>query len=196
MSESRLLLVDDEDSFRRLVGKELGREGYAVETAGTLEEARQILAHQSFHLVLLDLRLPDGNGLELLNDIRSSLPGTQVVVLTAYGTVQEAIQAMKQGAHDFLTKPCKLAELEAVIEKALQMQSLERGNIALQRDVDRLQPSDRFVGETPGIQELHALVDPARCWPSNSRTAPVDSPWPSRHRTSRLRNRRHARPAR
>ncbi len=159
MPESRLLIVDDEESFRRLVSKELGREGYAVEAAGTLDEGRQLLAKQSFHLVLLDLRLPDGNGLELLNDIRGSLPGTQVVILTAYGTVQEAIQAMKQGAYDFLTKPCKLAELEAVIEKAIEMQNLERGNIALQRDVERLQPSDRFVGETPSVEELLALVE-------------------------------------
>jgi DNA-binding NtrC family response regulator len=159
VSESRLLLVDDEESFRKLVGKELGRAGYLVETAGTIGEARDALARQSFHVVLLDLRLPDGNGLDLLSDIKSSLPATQVVVLTAYGTVQEAIAAMKEGAHDFLAKPCKLGELEAVIEKALRVQNLERGNIALQRDVDRLQTSDRFVGETPSVRELHALVE-------------------------------------
>ncbi|HEY7727837.1 MAG TPA: sigma-54 dependent transcriptional regulator, partial [Candidatus Eisenbacteria bacterium] len=87
-----------------------------------------------------------------------SLPGTKVVVLTAYGTVEEAIAAMKEGAHDFLTKPCKLDELEAVIHKALEVQSLERENIALQRDLERLQPSDRFIGETAAVQELHALV--------------------------------------
>jgi len=166
VSDTHLLVVDDEDSFRSLVAKELRRVGYAVETAGTLEEARQHLARQTFHLVLLDVRLPDGSGLELLEDIKSSLPSTQVVILTAYGTVEEAIQAMKHGAHDFLAKPCKLGELEAVLEKALKAQSLERGNLALQRDVDRLQPSDRFVGETAGIRELLGLV---------SRVAATDS---------------------
>jgi DNA-binding NtrC family response regulator len=158
VAEGRLLLVDDEESFRKLVSRELGRAGYLVETAGTVAEARGAIGRQSFHVVLLDLRLPDGNGMDLLSDIKSSLPGTQVVVLTAYGTVEEAIAAMKEGAHDFLTKPCKLDELEAVIHKALEIQSLERGNIALQLDLDRLNPSDRFVGETPGVQELHALV--------------------------------------
>jgi DNA-binding NtrC family response regulator len=158
LAETHLLLVDDEESFRTLVAKELSRVGYAIETAGTLEEARQRLSQRSFHLVLLDVRLPDGSGLELLGDIRGSLPSTQVVILTAYGTVQEAIQAMKQGAHDFLTKPCRLGELEAVLEKALKNQSLERGNLALQRDVDRLQPSDRFVGETPAVRELLTMV--------------------------------------
>jgi DNA-binding NtrC family response regulator len=158
VAEGRILLVDDEESFRKLVSRELGRAGFVVETAGSLAEAREAVARQSFHVVLLDLRLPDGNGIDLLSDIKSSLPGTQVVILTAYGTVEEAIAAMKEGAHDFLTKPCKLDELEAVIQKALEIQSLERGNIALQRDLQRLQPSDRFIGETGSVHELHALV--------------------------------------
>ena len=112
MPETRILFVDDEESFRIITAKELVRVGYLVDTAGSLEEARTALGAQTYHLVLLDVRLPDGNGLELLEDIRSSLPGTQVVMLTAYGTVQEAIQAMRKGAHDFLSKPCKLGELE------------------------------------------------------------------------------------
>jgi DNA-binding NtrC family response regulator len=158
LAETRLLLVDDEESFRTIISKELARVGYHVSAAGTLEDARAALARGSFHLVLLDIRLPDGSGLELLADIKSSLPSTQVVMLTAFGTVQEAIQAMKQGAHDFLTKPCKLGELEAVLERALEVANLERGNVALRRDVDRLQPSDRFVGKTASVRELHDLV--------------------------------------
>ena len=158
MPETRILFVDDEESFRIITAKELVRVGYLVDTAGSLEEARTALGAQTYHLVLLDVRLPDGNGLELLEDIRSSLPGTQVVMLTAYGTVQEAIQAMRKGAHDFLSKPCKLGELEAVLARAIEVSHLERGNMALQRDVDRLRPSDRFVGETAGVKELHDLV--------------------------------------
>jgi DNA-binding NtrC family response regulator len=158
VAKERLLLVDDEESFRKLVSRELGRAGFVVETAGSIAEAREAVSRQSFHVVLLDLRLPDGNGIDLLSDIKSSLPSTQVVVLTAYGTVEEAIAAMKEGAHDFLTKPCKLDELEATIHKALGIQSLERGNIALQRDLERLQPSDRFIGDTDSVKELHALV--------------------------------------
>ena len=158
MSETLLLLVDDEESFRKLVGKELARAGYAVETAGTLDEARRLLAQKAFHLVLLDVRLPDGSGLDLLSEIKEISPTTAVIMLTAYGTVQEAIRALKDGAHDFLTKPCKLGELEAVLEKALQRQSLERGNVALQRDVDRLQPSEHFIGASPQIRDLLKMV--------------------------------------
>ena len=166
MSETTLLLVDDEETFRRLTGKELARTGYAVETAGTLEQARELLAQRHFHVVVLDLRLPDGNGLDLLSEIRETSPSTEVVMLTGHGTVQEGIRAMKEGAHDFLTKPCKLGELEAVLEKAVQKQSLERGNVALQRDVDRLVPSEHFVGQSSKIRELLQMV---------SRVADTDS---------------------
>jgi DNA-binding NtrC family response regulator len=158
VSETSLLIVDDEESFRKLIGRELERVGYGVTTAGGLEEARQALSQRTFHVVVLDVRMPDGSGLEMLKEIKEASPSTEVIMLTAYGTVQEAIRAMKEGAHDFLTKPCKLGELEAVLEKAVQKQNLERGNVALQREVDRLQPSDRFVGETPGVRELLQMV--------------------------------------
>ena len=158
MPEITLLLVDDEESFRKLVGRELARAGYRVETASGLNEARQILAKKSFHLVLLDVRMPDGSGLDLLAEIKEGSPSTEVVMLTAYGTVEEAIRAMKQGALDFLTKPCKLAELEAVLEKAVQRQTLQRSHVALERDVERLQPSERFVGNAAQIRELLHLV--------------------------------------
>ncbi|HEU4333298.1 MAG TPA: sigma-54 dependent transcriptional regulator [Candidatus Eisenbacteria bacterium] len=159
MSETRVLMVDDEASFRQIVGRELRRAGYHVEEAGRVDEARRVLAQQSFHVVLLDVRLPDGSGLDLLQDIKQSLPATQVVILTAFGTVQEAIRAMKEGAFDFLAKPCKLGEIEAVIEKALEVQSLERGHAVLQRDLERVQPSERIVGQTPAIREVLRLIE-------------------------------------
>jgi DNA-binding NtrC family response regulator len=158
MSDITLLLVDDEESFRKLVGKELARAGYQVTTAGGLQEAREILVKRSFHLVLLDVRMPDGSGLDLLAEIKEGSPSTEVVMLTAYGTVEEAIRAMKQGALDFLTKPCKLVELEAVLEKAVQKQNLQRSHNALEREVERLQPSERFIGNASQIRELLNLV--------------------------------------
>ncbi|MEO5616345.1 MAG: sigma-54 dependent transcriptional regulator [Candidatus Eisenbacteria bacterium] len=158
MSGRRLLIVDDEESFRKLTARELERSGFSVQAAGTLVEAREALASNSFHVVLLDVRMPDGSGLDLLPEIRESFPSTDVIMLTAYGSVQEAIRAMKQGAHDFLTKPCKFAELEAVLEKVLEKQALERGNTVLQREVDRLLPVDGFVGKSPQIREMLAML--------------------------------------
>ncbi len=153
-----LLLVDDEETFRRLTARELARSGYEVTAAGSVEEARGLLSKQHFHLVVLDVRLPDGNGLDLLPEIREMSPGSEVVLLTAYATVQEAIKAMKQGAHDFLTKPCRLAELEAVLEKAVQKQMLQRGNTALKRDIERLGPGENFIGASPQIKEMLKLL--------------------------------------
>ena len=164
-SDVTLLLVDDEETFRKLTAKELQRVGYDVATAGSLDEARRLLARQQFHLVLLDVRLPDGNGLDLLQEIREAAPATEIVMLTAFGTVQEAILALKQGAHDFLTKPCKLDELEAVLANALQKQVLQRGNVALRRDLARL-AGENFIGQASQIRELLNLL---------SRVAETDS---------------------
>src|SRR6185436_10821637 len=90
--------------------------------------------------------------------IRESYHGTDVVLLTAFGTVQEAIRAMKQGAHDFLTKPAKFAELEAVLDKVIEKQQLERGNTALQREVDRMRPADGFIGRSSQIREMLTML--------------------------------------
>ena len=159
MSKRSLLLVDDEASFRTLIGRELGRAGYEIEGAGNLDEARHALGRRAFDLVLLDVRMPDGSGLELLPEIKEQWPATEVLMLTAYGTVEEAIRAMKLGAYDFLTKPCKLSELEAVLEKAIEKQQLLRTNTALTREVERLQPSaDGIIGSTQEMQELFDLI--------------------------------------
>jgi DNA-binding NtrC family response regulator len=161
-----LLIVDDEASFRTLVGRELQRAGFVVEGAGDIRAAREALARRGFELVLLDVRMPDGSGLELLPEIKEQWPGTEVVMLTAFGTVEEAIRAMKQGAHDFLTKPCKLSELEAVLDRALEKQQLQRSNTALSRDVERLSPSEGIIGATPEMRELFDLIQ---------RVAPTDT---------------------
>ena len=158
MSRQSILLVDDENSFRTLIGRELERAGYEVEGVSGIEEGRRALTRRSFDVVLLDVRMPDGSGLELLPEIKEQWPTTEVVMLTAYGTVEEAIRAMKQGAYDFLTKPCKLAELEAVLEKALEKQQLQRNTKALTIEVERLQPGDGIIGTTTDMKELFDLI--------------------------------------
>ena len=158
MSETSLLLVDDEEAFRKLVGNELAHANYRVTTAGNLAEAREILRKQTFNLALLDVRMPDGTGLDLLAEIKERSPATEVVMLTGHATVEDAIRAMKNGALDFLTKPFKIEELEAVLEKALQKQTLQRSNTALEREVARIHPSDGFIGNNASVRELLHLV--------------------------------------
>ena len=158
MAETSLLLVDDEEAFRKLVGQELAHAKYRVTTAGNVREAREILRERTFHLVLLDVRMPDGSGLDLLAEIKEAAPATEVVMLTGHATVETAIRAMKNGAFDFLTKPFKFEQLEAVLEKAEQIQALGRRNTALERDVARIHPSDGFVGHNPAILELLRML--------------------------------------
>jgi DNA-binding NtrC family response regulator len=166
LAERSILFVDDEASFRTLTSRELARAGYRVEQAGNLTEARRALGRQSFDLVLLDVRMPDGSGLDLLPEVREHWPATEVVMLTAYGTVEEAIRAMKQGAHDFLTKPCRLSELEAVLAKALEKQALQRNHDALSRDVQRMTPGSAIIGDTSDMKEMFHLLE---------RVAPTDT---------------------
>src|SRR5262249_25346740 len=142
LAETSLLLVDDEEAFRKLVGQELTHAHYQVTTASNLSEARGILRERTFHLALLDVRMPDAPGLDLLGEIKEAARGTEVVMLTGHATVEEAIRAMKSGALDFLTKPFRFEQLEAVLEKAVQRQALERSNTALEREVARIHPSD------------------------------------------------------
>ena len=108
---ARILIVEDRDSLRRLMCRALGQEGYDVTEAGSATEGRRQVIEQRFDLVLSDLKLGDGTGLEVLADARRHQPETPVVVLTAFGTVQTAVEAMKLGAVDFLEKPLEIDEL-------------------------------------------------------------------------------------
>jgi DNA-binding NtrC family response regulator len=99
------MLVDDEDNLRRTLALILRREGYNVETAGTVKEARQFLEASTFDLAFLDLKLPDANGLTLLPDLRSQYPDMAVVILTAHDNLDAAIEAVRKGARDYLLKP-------------------------------------------------------------------------------------------
>ncbi len=100
-----ILLVDDEENLRRTLAMILTRQGYRVETAGTITEAREYLAASSYNLVFLDLKLPDANGLTLMPDLHRSFPEMPVLVLTAHDKLDAAIEAVRQGARDYLLKP-------------------------------------------------------------------------------------------
>lgn len=122
----RVLLVEDELLFGRAVAKHLKNAGHECVLAQTLSAAREALTHSSFSLMLLDLRLPDGSGLDLLAELRATGKGFPAIVLTAFGEVADAVQAMKLGASDYLKKPVDLNELLIVIGKAIQTEELKK----------------------------------------------------------------------
>lgn len=123
---TRILVVDDEESLRRVTQVRLEQGGYSVCVAGSAEEAIEALDRSPFEIVLTDLRMPGMSGLELLKHVRTNLPDTTVIIMTAYGTVETAVEAMKAGAFDYLTKPIDADELMLTIGRAAEHQSMRQ----------------------------------------------------------------------
>ena len=146
MSEKRALIVDDEPDIRELLGITLGRMGVQVSPAATIAEALALLREQNFDLCLTDMRLPDGNGLDLVADIARRHPGMPVAVITAHGNMESAITALKSGAFDFVTKPVDLKDLRNLITQALKLRSSPTAQ------------SRALIGESAVIDHLRATV--------------------------------------
>ena len=141
----RALIIDDEPDIRELLEITLGRMKLDTRSARNVREARELLARESFDLCLTDMRLPDGSGLELVQLIQQQYPQTPVAMITAYGSLDTAINALKAGAFDFLTKPDDLGRLRELVATALRLHSSE----SQEAPVDT-----RLLGESPPMQSL------------------------------------------
>lgn len=144
MTQRHALVVDDEPDIRELLEITLGRMQITTDSAATLAEARQLLAGRSYDLCLTDMRLPDGNGLQLVEHIQNNFPRLPVAVITAHGSVDTAIESMKAGAFDFISKPVDLAALRKLVNTALQSSQLPVTPAAAQR----------IIGQSEVIQQL------------------------------------------
>lgn len=158
--ECRVLIVEDEGVFARAVAKRLGRVGYQCEVAGTLSEAREAVGRRSPDLILLDMRLPDGSGLDFLAWLREQQPGdSAVLVLSAYGELEDAVAAMKLNASDYLKKPIDLDELQLNVEKVLSRDRVAQ-DLAKARSRERHQsPGLVFLGEHPRIAAIRTQAE-------------------------------------
>jgi two-component system response regulator HydG len=157
----RILVVDDEDELRVSLSKVLQRSGYAVEGCGSMAKALEWLTEGAFDLLLTDFKLPDGDGLELMRQARVIAPDLEVVLITAFGNIPLAVDAIKQGAYDFLTKPFKRADLERVVARALERQALAAENRRLRVELaDRsVQPGVRIIGQSPAIRQILQMAE-------------------------------------
>jgi DNA-binding NtrC family response regulator len=147
----RILILDDEAAVRTSFSFYLTRRGFAVTEAGTLAEARQAVMSQSVDGLLLDVSLPDGNGLDWIREVREARPGTAIVVMSGIGDIPMAVQAMREGADHFITKPVNMADLEVFLRRSLELGGLRRGNRAVQRQARKAAP---FFGESPAARSL------------------------------------------
>jgi DNA-binding NtrC family response regulator len=147
----KILVVDDDPDILELLRHRLAQLGYAVSTAAHGTEALGALAGDHPALVLLDLRLPRLSGLEVLKRIRQTAPEVTVIVMTAYATVERAVEAMKAGAYDFLTKPLTPGHLELVVQKAFERDTLGRAQCLLQEELEG--KAHPILGESPAIRQ-------------------------------------------
>ncbi len=160
MSKARILIVEDDDDQREILTEYLNYRGYKVKNARNRSETLSFLEKESFDIVLLDWRLPDVEGQSLLEEIKEKYPLLQVIVITAYGSVERAVDAMKKGAYHYLTKPINLEELLLLIERAQREQNLRS---EVKRLKDRLeiltvQCSSSIVAESQAMKKLLGLA--------------------------------------
>ncbi len=161
-----VLVVDDEQSLAKLFKKELSSPGRTIHTAATGKQAREMCRKTQYDVVVLDLRLPDSDGLDLLVEFRRRIPDVEVILITGHGNIDSAVEAMKLGAYDYITKPFKLDEVEIVIERAWQRVCLGRENRSLKHSQMSVKPP-ALVGLSQAVKQIRFLVE---------KVAPTDVP--------------------
>src|SRR5512140_3465814 len=157
--DASLLLVDDDETFRSVMTRELQRLGYRVAIAGSAAEAMRRISECEPDVILLDLRLPDMDGLAVLKSIRERQATSDVIMLTGHGSIDVAIESIRAGAFDYVAKPCPLDELEVRIQRALERQGLRRRASLLERGLTPPDVGGSFVGESPEFRRLMGLVE-------------------------------------
>ena len=148
---TRVLVVDDEADIRELLDLTLARMGLQTSCAGSLAEARGLLASQRFQLCLTDMRLPDGLGLELVRHIAETVPDLPVAVITAHGSAENAVSALKAGAFDYIAKPVSLDQLRGIVKSALDLPGTDSAG---ERSVE-----SGLLGESPAIAQVRGLIE-------------------------------------
>ena len=155
---AKILIVDDEAGMRRILAVNLHRDGHVIVEAGGASEALRLLTAHDFDVVLTDQKMPDGSGLDVMRAVHEDDPTTSVVFLTAVGTVELAVESMREGAFDFLTKPFVPDVVRAAVRRACKHSALLRENAVLKSQVRQLVGTDEMVGHCREIQAVRELI--------------------------------------
>jgi two-component system, NtrC family, response regulator AtoC len=154
----RILIVDDETRLVEAFREHLTDDGMRVYTASRADEALSILTSETIDVAILDIQLPDMNGVDLLLKLKQIEPTIEVIMLTGYASVETAIRSMKLGAYDYLTKPCKMSELASVISKAHEKRMLKEKTIVLEEHLHRVEAHDDFIGVSEEMEKVRTLI--------------------------------------
>ena len=159
MTDAKVLVVDDEVEMLTLLRNYLSRQGYEVKTAPSAETALQLLEDQDIDVLLTDLRMRGMDGLELVRQVHATRPDTQILLMTAFGSIDTAVDAIKAGAYHFIAKPVKLPEVGALVHKALTERELRRENRQLREAVEERYTFGQLLGRSAVMQRLFTLLE-------------------------------------
>ena len=158
MKKPFILLIDDDDSLRRVMEFSLVESGYRVQTAASGEDGLRLLEKDAFDAVITDITMPGMSGMEVLARIHEREERLPVVVITAYGTIESAVEAMKKGAFDYITKPFNRDELRLTLHKALRMRRLEKENVELRAEITDRYRFESIIGVSEKIKDVLSLA--------------------------------------
>ena len=154
----KILIVDDEQSMRDVLSIMLTRAGYTVTAASDGEEAIASLEKELFDLVITDLKMPKVGGLEILKAVKEASPESVVLIITAFATAESAVEAMKMGAYDYLTKPFEVEEVQLIIRNALEKRRLSTENMLLKREIAGQASLAKIIGQSEAIQKVFEVI--------------------------------------
>jgi DNA-binding NtrC family response regulator len=158
---ANILIVDDELGFCELIQGILAKEGYKVDTAISSFEGLSLLRQNTYDIVYADLKMSEMNGLELLKAIKEMDENIIVMVITGYGTIETAVEAMKYGAYDYITKPFQKDEIKKVTRKAWEKKQLMDEMLYLQQEIDRRYCFENIIGKSKAMQDLFEIIKKA-----------------------------------
>lgn len=165
--KARVLVVDDEESIREFLNIMLRKEGYDVTCVEDGQKAIDILKKKSFEMIISDLQMPHVTGLELLKFVKENYPDLLFMLITAFGTTETAVEAMKAGAYDYITKPFKLDEVRINIANALRSKTLETENRSLKKELTKEYSFQNLVGNSPVMHAIYDLIKRVSDTPTN-----------------------------
>ena len=158
MEQKKILIVDDDGSMRHMLSLILKREGYEVQAVGKGSEALNLVASESFDFILSDVVMPGMGGLELLQALKEKKVETTVIMMSAYGNLGTAVEAMKRGAYDYISKPFRPDEVLLALRKAEERENLRKENLRLRREVSREYAFGNIVGKSPKMMQLFDTI--------------------------------------
>src|SRR4030043_39632 len=159
LEKIRIMVIDDEPLMRVTIQDALIAEGYEVVTAETGKKGLDLFGDNQNDILITDLKLPDMDGIEILKEIKIRNPEAHVIVITAYGSIDSAVTAMKEGASDYLTKPFSMDELLLIVKRLVRIKQLEEENLLLRKKVEERYGLEGLVGKSPQILKIYDLIE-------------------------------------